>query len=438
MNRQTFFSKIRSNPFRGKLSQDNVEGMNKILDEWDRRGWQDLRWLAYMLATTFHETDFTMQPIHEAGGKAYLTKMYDIKGNRPALARRNGNTRAGDGPKYCGRGYVQLTWKNNYAVMTKLLKAAGFNVDLVSDPDEAMRDDIAAFIMFEGMLRGIFTGKKLADYIKGSKCDYVNARRIINGTDRASAIAGYARTFESCLNAAAADSAPAPVSIVSADAEEGDGSEPSAPHPDEISEEPVDDSAARQPAPGAPDASRSIVAAGYGEELIKKVQVELRDNWGYTWIGIADGKLGKNTKDAILAFRGEHKLPLSYDIDDRLLAELSKPGPASQVAAERAEATPKEAAQKSEAVKEVVEQSWWSRMWAKILAFFGIGTAATSGGSDASDFVRSHLHPILEFFSSIPPWLYGFAIFIIAVVIWLSQNKVEQKQVQNFRDRKVM
>lgn len=160
-----------------------------------RRKLTDLRMLAYMLGTTKWETDHTMQPIAEAGGNSYYTKMYDITGTRPSLARRNGNTNKGDGIKYRGRGFVQLTWKNNYFKMTEELNKAGINADLVANPELAMRDDIAAFILFEGMLRGLFTGKKLSDYFNNIKTDWLNARRIINGTDKAAEIAGISKQF---------------------------------------------------------------------------------------------------------------------------------------------------------------------------------------------------------------------------------------------------
>lgn len=195
IDRKKFFAGVRQQPFPGKLSNPQVTGMSAILDEWERRKLTDLRMLAYMLGTTKWETDHTMQPIAEAGGNAYFTRMYDLTGERPSLARRNGNTSKGDGIKYRGRGFVQLTWKNNYSKMTDELNKAGFKVDLVANPEFAMHMDIAAFILFEGMLRGLFTGKKLSDYFNNIKTDWLNARRIINGTDKMTEIAGISKQF---------------------------------------------------------------------------------------------------------------------------------------------------------------------------------------------------------------------------------------------------
>lgn len=197
MNRKTFYDAIRSDPFKGSLGVNQVAGMTAILDEWDRRGLTDLRWLAYMLATTFHETARTMQPIAEYGrGKG----------------RKYGVPAGPHGKVYYGRGFVQLTWLDNY-------KRAGdaVGVDLVRYPERAMETAIAAKIMFDGMIEGWFTTKKLADYFAGDKADWTNARRIINGTDKAALIAGYGQTFLAALERAAEAPAPKPVEPVKPD-----------------------------------------------------------------------------------------------------------------------------------------------------------------------------------------------------------------------------
>lgn len=184
INRKKLFDGIRQQPFDGKLTTGQVNGVSAILDEWDRRGLTDLRYLAYMLATTKHETAHTMQPITELGSQSYLR-----------------------GKKYwpwVGRGYVQLTWEVNYKAMTKLLNAAGFDVDLTKNPDLALDQKVAAFVMFEGMIRGTFTGKKLSDYFNAKTTDWTNARRIINGTDCAAVIASIAKEFFTDLTVASA------------------------------------------------------------------------------------------------------------------------------------------------------------------------------------------------------------------------------------------
>lgn len=188
IDRGAFFASVRVSF--GRLSQAQVDGFNAILDEWKWRGGGDKRHLAYMLATCWHETATTMQPIREIGGIAYFTRMYDIKGARPAKARELGNLKPGDGAKFCGRGYVQLTGRSNYV---KAGRAIG--VDLIAFPDAAMKPEIAAKIMFVGMAEGWFTGRKLSHYFSDKADDAVHARRIINGLDCASQVAGYHAKF---------------------------------------------------------------------------------------------------------------------------------------------------------------------------------------------------------------------------------------------------
>lgn len=210
VNRPKFYSAVRAQVFAGHMAQSQVDGMNVILDTWDKSELTDLRWLAYMFGTTYHETGATMQPVHENGGNAYLMRMYDVRGARPSTAIAMGNTMPGDGIRYCGRGFVQMTWKVNYAKAGQLL-----GVNLISNPDLAMQPDIAARIMFEGMTRTDivfedhthsvgrdfnFTGKTLEDYFNTHTEDYIGARRIINGTDHAVLIAGTAHEFRKALS----------------------------------------------------------------------------------------------------------------------------------------------------------------------------------------------------------------------------------------------
>jgi hypothetical protein len=195
LSRKPFFDSVRADPCGGKLTQEQVDGMQTILKEWERwhpRG--DLRHLAYMLATTFHETGGCMQPVREGGGEKYLKK-YDTG----RLAAVLGNTPAadGDGIVFAGRGYVQITGFRNYAKAS-----AEIGVDFIADPDAALIPENAAKILFRGMLEGWFTGRKLSDFFKGDRDDPVGARKIVNGTDQARLIAKYHRAFLKALRAA--------------------------------------------------------------------------------------------------------------------------------------------------------------------------------------------------------------------------------------------
>lgn len=197
-NPKAFFDHMRGSTIMGPtLSESEVTGCGAILDACAAAGWP-IAWTAYGLATAFHETAATMQPIKEYGGQAYYTKMYDITGARPTKARELGNTSPGDGAKYPGRGYVQLTGKGNYAKASAIV-----GVDLVADPDVAMKPDIAAHVMVSGMSLGWFSGKKLSDYLPDNGTadsqPFTQARRIVNGQDRAADIAAYAMTFQEAL-----------------------------------------------------------------------------------------------------------------------------------------------------------------------------------------------------------------------------------------------
>lgn len=176
IDRAKFFNGIRQQPFPGSLKQSQVDGVNIILDEWEEREEEDLRQLAYILATAFHETAKTMQPIREYGSQSYLkSKKYY--------------------PWY-GRGYVQLTWDYNYKkFQPEVLEV--FGVDIIKDPDNAMIPDVAAYVMFEGMYRGTFNGKGkgLDFYFHDTVAEWKEARRTVNVLDKADAIAAIAKQF---------------------------------------------------------------------------------------------------------------------------------------------------------------------------------------------------------------------------------------------------
>lgn len=192
-NHTTFFNGYRG--LYGKLNQSQVSGLDNLLGyiELDADV-SDIRWAAYMLATLKHECADTFQPITERGAKSYFDK-YE-PGTK--IGKNLGNTVKGDGYLYRGRGYVQITGRANYQKMTDKLSLTG-DEDLILHPDSALHPDIAYRIMSFGMRTGAFTGKKLTDYINAAKCDYTNARRIINALDQAAKIEGYAVNFETIL-----------------------------------------------------------------------------------------------------------------------------------------------------------------------------------------------------------------------------------------------
>jgi hypothetical protein len=95
---------------------------------------------------------------------------------------------------YYGRGFVQLTWYENYEKFGNLL-----SIPLLENPELALNVDISAKILVLGMRKGLFTGKKLDDYFNSEVTDWINARRIVNKLDKAEKIAEYAKQFYTCL-----------------------------------------------------------------------------------------------------------------------------------------------------------------------------------------------------------------------------------------------
>jgi hypothetical protein len=179
----------------GQLNDSQSSGLESLLDNIELdQDITDLRWAAYMLATVKLECADTFQPITERGAQSYFDK-YEPG---TSIGKNLGNTQAGDGYLFRGRGYVQLTGRTNYENMSRRLALSGDD-DLVANPDVALQADVAYRIMSYGMRRGTFTGRKLGDYINDAGCDYQQARRIINGLNRADDIAGYAASFESSL-----------------------------------------------------------------------------------------------------------------------------------------------------------------------------------------------------------------------------------------------
>lgn len=196
INDAFFFDNVRRTLFDGGLNAKQKSGLSTILSEWKAEyAKSDDRWLAYALATAHHETGRTMQPIKEWGRESYFFDMYDKDGLRPDVAKQLGNTQPGDGARFPGRGYVQLTGRTNYAYWGARLKK-----DLTGNPDLVKVPAIAVFILFHGMEEGRFTGKKLSDYLSGGKTDWKNARRIINGVDKADLIASYAVRYYASIS----------------------------------------------------------------------------------------------------------------------------------------------------------------------------------------------------------------------------------------------
>jgi putative chitinase len=194
-DRTRFFKHFRSRF--GPLSQSLVDALEALLaeiedDERFVTTDTERRQLAYCLATFKWETAHTMRPIDEFGSIERFDRLY---GPQTPVGRRLGNTQAGDGSRFHGRGFVQLTGRNNYA------RAGAFtNTDLIKHPEQAKDTKLAYRIAVQGMIEGWFTAKRLNQFIKNATPpDYEGARTIINGHDKAQIIADIARRFDEVL-----------------------------------------------------------------------------------------------------------------------------------------------------------------------------------------------------------------------------------------------
>lgn len=136
-------------------------------------GDRDYRKLAYILATAYHESKFLLvkEKRGAPGSDLYIKQ------------EKYWNT------GYYGRGFVQLTYKQNYEKMGKILK-----IDLVGNPDLALDRRYAADIIVIGMMQGIFTGLSLSRYITMQSDDFYNARKVVNDVDKADLIEDYTRS----------------------------------------------------------------------------------------------------------------------------------------------------------------------------------------------------------------------------------------------------
>lgn len=217
---------------------------------------------AYILATAFWETNRQMKPVVEA---YWLSENWRKKNLRYY--------------PWHGRGFVQLTWERNYQHAGDQL-----GLDLITDPNVVMDPENAALILVRGSIEGWFTGRKISDYITGTRSDYVGARAVINGKDKAASIAAIAREYDGDL------------------ARMGyGGAEPAMP------------------------STRPVIKIGSQGVVVAELQSDLAD-LGY-FSGRMNGDFGTLTRAALLAFQADNDLATDGAVGDQTWAALASATP---------------------------------------------------------------------------------------------------------------
>jgi len=419
MNRAKFFAGLRargSGIFGTKLSQRQIANLEVILDEAQSRG-VPLRHLAYILATPYHEVGSALVPVRENLNyttaeqirKTWKTRFRSTAAAAPYVRNprklanlvyggRMGNTGPDDGWVYRGGGYPQTTGKDNYRTSGALV-----GVDLVANPERILEPRIAAVTMIISMTRGLYTGKKLADYLSDGKADYVNARAIINADVKANGekIAGYAKAFEKALREAGyvsqeLKSRPLPIEDVQSA------------------------KAVPPPAPAQPQRYTD-------KATVERAQTRLKE-LGYAEVGGIDGKLGDMTRTAILAFRNENGLPLVDAIDDEMLLAMLTAKP-RKLAPERTEAPPAVVHEKVPEAK----MSWWSKIISAVIGAPAAIIGVVGGSLEYVGAAKGYIDPIKEGAADIPGYVWIAGVVGVSVVLFLISRRGEAKSVEAFQ-----
>lgn len=201
------FDEIRGSLFGGKLIATQVSGIERLIDAWEKFGYGLDTGCSYILAVSYHETGRRMQPVRETYADSTDQAINRLNNafakNQMKWVSKPYWNKDRNGKAWFGRGDVQLTHEANYNGAMRDAVKGKFGVDIHADPDLVLRPDISAFVLVEGVTRGVtkrpdFTSSALEDFITPTKTDYANARKTVNPgeKDTYELIAGYARKFE--------------------------------------------------------------------------------------------------------------------------------------------------------------------------------------------------------------------------------------------------
>ena len=217
MNRAAFYVALRAERglFGATISARQVETMEALLDAGAHL---PVSWLAYALATALGETrmdygktenmSYSAERIRQVWPRRFptLAAAQPFARNPEALANevyggRLGNNQPGDGWRFRGHGLVQVTGRDNFDKVGRLLR-----LDLVRHPTALLTPENGARALLLGIEQGVYTGKRAADFLPvdrtATQAEFAQARRIINGTFEAAKYAEYALKFQAALQAA--------------------------------------------------------------------------------------------------------------------------------------------------------------------------------------------------------------------------------------------
>ncbi len=208
VDEKTFFSKVRALMHRRGLKDIQFQTYKQIIKYWnDHPDINDRRWLAYVMATAYHETQ--LRPVREGFKKSDAAARKHVRWmwNKRIITLPYHRPDPVTGQVYYGRGYVQLTWAQNYK---KMGEAIGMGDKLYRNPDLVLDPEIASKVLFVGMLKGKFRyskrtrpkgWQKLRLFFNKKTENWYRARNIINGDLRKNGnrIAGYGRKYGSAI-----------------------------------------------------------------------------------------------------------------------------------------------------------------------------------------------------------------------------------------------
>ncbi|QNA87781.1 hypothetical protein G4G28_03580 [Massilia sp. Dwa41.01b] len=189
------------------FSGKSREGFEHIFGYWEKTEHTDPRWLAYILGTAYRETAGMMQPVREGLCKSdacsirAVTQLVNKRNVERNIKKKKlmANYALPDehGRSYFGRGYVQLSLKENYQTMSKTM---GWKDELVGNPGLVLDPERSVAILVEGMTRGLFTKRALKDDFNEHREDWITARKIVNPySSRAEITAAHGKAFYACL-----------------------------------------------------------------------------------------------------------------------------------------------------------------------------------------------------------------------------------------------